>query len=263
MQDNSNIQLFDTHCHLDFEQFDGDIASHLEQARCSHVHRLLIPSIGPENWNTLSSISEKHPNVFHALGFHPYFLKSYHPERIAELEKRVDSRTAQCVAIGECGLDAAIDVDSAIQEKFLISQFKIAQNAQLPIILHSRKMQNRLLQLIKAHRIEIGGVIHGFSGSYQQAMAFVDRGFKIGVGGTITYPRANKTRSAVTRLPLQAIVLETDAPDMPINGYQGSSNHPMRLPMVLDALSQLRNESIETIAISIWENSNQIFKIYV
>jgi len=263
MQGSENIQLFDTHCHLDFAQFEGMLPAHLEQAERCNVRRFLIPSVGPSNWLQLGKISSRYANVYHALGFHPYFLSTFQEQQITQLEALFMEKQKNCVAVGECGLDALINVDMKTQEQYLLAQFNIAQNLQLPLILHCRKAQNRLLQLLKAHRIDVGGVIHGFSGSYQQAMAFVELGFKIGVGGTITYPRANKTRKAVTQLSVQHLVLETDAPDMPMYGLQGQSNHPKHLPIVLDVLSSLKNESRESIAISVWENSNQIFKIYV
>jgi TatD DNase family protein len=115
--------------------------------------------------------------------------------------------------------------------------------------------------MVKAAKLPKGGVLHAFSGSYQQAMEWVRLGFLIGVGGTITYPRANKTRDAIQRLPLQHLVLETDAPDMPILGYQGEPNHPSKLIYVLNELSALHIENKQSIASQLWENSNSAFSI--
>ncbi|MCL9781451.1 TatD family hydrolase [Vibrio sp. S4M6] len=263
MSINSRYQLFDTHCHIDFSQFENDFSNCLLQAESNYVTRFLIPSIGQQNWQRIQSISMANPNIFHAFGFHPYFLVEYSKEAISSLETALTNRHSQCVAVGECGLDSAIDIDIKTQEKYLQAQLSIAQNLQLPVILHSRKTHNRLLQLIKKFNISVGGVLHGFSGSYEQAMAFVDKGFKIGVGGTITYPRAMKTRKAVSQLSLQHIVLETDSPDMPIYGFQGQTNYPHHLPKVLQQLSLLKDQSEESIAISIWENSNHLFNICV
>lgn len=158
-------------------------------------------------------------------------------------------------------MDFAIDVPVELQEQALELQFELARRFDLPVILHSRKAHNRLIQLVKAAKLPKGGVLHAFSGSYQQAMEWIRLGFLIGVGGTITYPRANKTRDAIQRISLENIVLETDAPDMPIIGYQGEPNHPSKLIHVLNELAVLRTESKQSIASQLWENSNSAFFI--
>ncbi|KUI98530.1 TatD family hydrolase [Vibrio sp. MEBiC08052] len=260
-------RLFDTHCHFDFEPFQSEIAWHWQQASDAGVSRLLIPSVGISNWDAVQELTTIAPQqLYYALGFHPYFLNTDSAEmtcseRVTFLEEHLAASDENCVAIGECGLDAVVDVPSVIQEEIFIAQLSIAQNAGLPVILHSRKTQSRLLQLLKQHQFTHGGVLHAFSGSEQQAQAFIQLGFKIGIGGVITYPRAAKTRRTVAQLPIEALVLETDAPDMPLCGLQGQPNHPKYLPLVLQVLAQLRECVVADIAERLWQNSHQIFDL--
>ncbi|RYZ90248.1 MAG: TatD family deoxyribonuclease, partial [Moraxellaceae bacterium] len=136
-----------------------------------------------------------------------------------------------------------------------------AQDIAMPLIIHCRKAHNELLQQLKHYHFEAGGVIHGFSGSYDMAMQYWSMGFRLGIGGTITYERANKTRQAVKRLPLESLVLETDAPDMPLHGKQGEPNSPVNIIAIAQMLANLRGESLEIIAAQTTLNAQQLFKI--
>jgi len=255
-----SLRLFDSHCHFDFDEFAHAFGEELEQARLAHVERIMIPSVGKSNWQRVKALATQYPShIFYALGFHPYFLHSFCQSQVSELEQLIAERDASCVAIGECGLDNLVDVDASLQETVLKLQLSMAGQAKLPVILHSRKTHNRLLQLIKQQKFRQGGVLHAFSGSEQQAKQFIDLGFKIGVGGVITYPRANKTRQAIARLPIDALVLETDAPDMPICGKQGQANHPKYIQQVLNELVLLRGEEKHLVAEQLWDNTQDLF----
>lgn len=255
------MRLFDTHCHFDFPPFQDDFPNQLAEANQAGVERFLIPAIGLSNWPLLQQLARDNPQVYIALGFHPYFLDTQAVSQLEQLDTLLATKPPSCVAVGECGLDGMVDVGIELQETLLIEQIKLANQHRLPLVLHARKMHNRLLQLLKQQRHQTGGILHGFSGSYQQAKQFVDLGFYIGVGGVITYPRANKTRQAVAQLPLDSLVLETDAPDMPLMGYQGQVNHPKRLPLILDILAQLQNNDTQTIAEIVWRNGNLALNI--
>ncbi len=254
------MRLFDTHCHFDFDEFAHSFSDELEQAQSAYVKRIVIPSVGKMNWRRVQMLAAQYPsNLSYALGFHPYFLSTFVDSQITELERLLSLRNRECVAVGECGLDGMVDVDSSLQEQVFSAQLDLAKQANLPIILHSRKTHNRLLQLIKQHHFTQGGVLHAFSGSEQQAKQFIDLGFKIGVGGVITYPRANKTRQAIASLPIESLVLETDAPDMPLYGQQGQANHPKYLIKILDELAILRATDKTEIANQLWDNSISVF----
>lgn len=263
-----SIPLFDTHCHLDFDVFSlGDQDSfaaaqdYLITAQQQGVEKVVVPSIGQTNWKKLEQLSSEHSNFYYALGFHPYFLATASESEFVQLEQHLSDASEQCVAIGECGLDFFVNVDIDKQERFFIHQIQLATAFKLPLIIHERKSHNRLIQLIKQQKFTNGGVIHGFSGSEQQALEWIRLGFYIGVGGTITYPRAQKTRTTVARLPLEWVVLETDAPDMPISGKQGNINHSKYLVTILNELVSLRKESKQSIATQTWQNSHQLFGI--
>lgn len=255
------MRLFDTHCHFDFDVYKTDFSTHLNSACLVKVEKFLIPSVGPSNWGRVRQLAEDFPAIYSALGFHPCFLAEARVEQLRRLDELLDLGSKRCVAIGECGLDGKVDIPEWQQEKMFIGQIELAKNHKLPLILHGHKAQNRLLQLLKQYKFTGGGILHAFSGSYQQAMQFVELGFYIGVGGVITYPRANKTRKAISQLGLDFIVLETDSPDMPINGLQGLANHPNNLPLILSCLSELKQNDEQLIAHSVWNNSLSVLKI--
>ena len=137
----------------------------------------------------------------------------------------------------------------------------MAVEHQLPLILHGYGAHNELLQILGRYRPEAGGVIHGFSGSRQLAEQYWKLGFYIGVGGTITYERARKTRNAIKELPLEALLLETDAPDMPLSGEQGLDNTPLNLPAIASELAHIKGESVDTVVRQIALNTRQLFRI--
>ena len=145
------------------------------------------------------------------------------------------------------------------QYEFLETQLAFAKRFNLPVNLHSRKTHDVLFTFLKKAKLSNTGVVHGFAGSYDQAKRFVDLGYKIGVGGTITYQRANKTREAIKKLPLDALILETDSPDMPVFGFQGEPNRPERLVETFRHLCELREEEPEKIVEIAWGNSLKLF----
>lgn len=252
--------LFDTHCHFDFAPFVSAPERALQRAAQQGVKHLLVPAIGSQNWHQVAELAQRFPSsISYALGFHPLYLNRDSVTHLAELETALSHADAACVALGECGLDDAIEVDAQLQQQMLSAQLAIAAQAKLPVILHSRRTHNRLLQLLKQQRFQQGGVLHAFTGSLQQAQQFIDLGFKIGVGGVITYPRANKTRQAIAALPTEHLVLETDAPDMPLNGWQGEANHPAQLRLVLATLAKLKGVAEESIAPILWQTSQNLF----
>lgn len=258
---NKPIRLFDTHCHFDFEPFSQDFAAHIQRARNAGVVKILIPSIGPQNWQVIASLTQQYPDYFvYALGFHPYFLQQRPDDaQFALLEEKLASGDKHCIAVGECGLDALIEVDMALQTEVFERQVELASRYHLPLILHSRKTQPQILAVLKRLKFTYGGILHGFSGSEHQAQEFIRLGFKIGVGGVITYSRAHKTRNTIANLPIESLVLETDAPDMPISGYQGQPNHPERLALILDELAALKGIDRNLLAQQLWRNFNENF----
>ena len=264
--------LFDTHCHLDFEPFQADLAGDIDRAYQAGVEKIFIPSIGMSNWDKVTRIAEQFDHISYGLGMHPYFITEHTEKHLEQLDLKLAEVTgnketggkesSRCVALGECGLDFALtDYDEKRQLFLFEQQVFLARKYSLPLVLHCRKAHQPMIQILKRMMPGAGGVLHGFSGSYQQAKSFVELGYYIGVGGTITYPRANKTRKTISDLPLTSLVLETDAPDMPMFGYQGQPNHPVLLENVLNELILLRNEGEQTIAMQTWLNANKLFDL--
>ncbi|MFV0576219.1 MAG: TatD family hydrolase [Vibrio sp.] len=262
----SDTGLIDSHCHFDFAEFE-EIEKELAKAQQASVTKIIIPATGESNWQRVQQLSDEHDPLYYALGLHPYFIQQHGEQSIELLEKILIARIDKCVAVGECGLDFLLDAslmtDEYLERQHWIfeQQILLAKKYQLPLILHGRKSHDQILKYLRRHKPERGGVIHAFSGSEQQALEYIKLGFYIGVGGTITYERAQKTRNAVANLPVDSIVLETDAPDMPICGFQGQPNHPSRLGLILDALCSLRNESREKLQIQIWHNTCRLFNL--
>lgn len=247
-------KLVDSHCHLDFECFDIDRADVLKRCARHSITTIIVPGTQAKRWSTQISICQAYPQLRFALGLHPYFLNSYQPKHLKTLGELIESNAEQIVALGEIGLDHAIDVERDVQLDIFCRQLALANEYSLPVILHHRKSHNDLIRVLKKERFLNGGIVHAFSGSLQQAMAYVALGFKIGVGGTITYERANKTRDAIRQLPLSSLVLETDSPDMPLMGRQGLRNSPEYLPDILSALLTLRAEPRELVVEACFEN---------
>lgn len=241
--------LIDSHCHFDFPPFSDDPVHYLELARRAGVEIIVIPSVGERNWALVEQLSQQHSNLYYALGLHPFFSHEHSDTALSTLASRLSAVTEgddnkKCVAVGECGLDFAIaDVNKELQIEQLKAQVVLANRIGLPVILHCRKAFAELMMVLSQNPPILGGVYHGFSGSTQQARQLIDLGIKIGVGGTITYGRANKTRHTISSLPLAELMLETDAPDMPVAGFQGEPNRPDRLCNILRVLAEIRMES--------------------
>lgn len=244
--------MIDTHCHFDFSPFSDDPKQALMLAKEGGVQQIVIPTVGQSNWSKVQQLCQRYSDLYYGLGIHPFF-SAEHVDDVCqrlnfELRNALQQSDTKCVAVGECGLDFAIEtVNRELQQTWLQAQLQLANDYQLPVILHCRKAFPELVRAIKIDTPSQGGIYHGFSGSYQQAVQLLDLGLKIGVGGTITYERAKKTRETIAKLPLSAIVLETDAPDMPVCGFQGLPNRPERLIYIAQSVALLKGIKIEQV----------------
>lgn len=249
--------LFDSHCHLDLPELLPELELHLANAKAVGVEGFLVPAVQSSAWLPLLELKQRY-GFYIALGVHPWWASQTQLDALEGLGAL--AALPEVNAIGEIGLDFALDEQSfALQQQCFEFQLQLAGKLKKPIILHHRKSQNELLQTIKQQQFSQGGILHAFSGSFQQGMAFIDLGFKLGIGGTITYERAEKTRKAVKQFPLTALVLETDSPSMPLNGFQGQINTPAQLPLVLKMLAELRGEDQQQIAQMLFKNTVQLF----
>lgn len=253
--------LTDTHVHLDLEEYAADLPQVLARSRAAGVGRWIVPAIASAHWPQLRELHQQHPALYYALGLHPWFLQAEPETALAQLEQWLRAAPEGLVAVGECGLDGAIEVPMVRQQHYLERQLQLACELRLPLILHCRRAHNELLALLGRYRPPRGGVIHGFSGSRQQAEHYWALGFHLGVGGVITYERAQKSRRAIAAMPVAALLLETDGPTMPLSGYQGERNEPARVAQVLSALAQLRNEPEAELATQIEQNVARLFAL--
>ncbi len=253
------MPLIDTHCHLDVAAFDDDRPAVLARARAAGVSRIVVPGITAEGWQGLLSLCEGEDGLYPALGLHPVFLDQHRPDDLRALETAI-ARHAP-VAVGEIGLDfylPALDVER--QKALFEAQLHIARDAGLPVLLHVRKAHDDTLALLRRTRVT-GGICHAFNGSLQQARQYMDLGFKLGFGGMLTYERSHKLHRLARELPLEAMMLETDAPDMPPASHHGQRNSPEYLPEVLQALARLREEDADTIAAQTTANAIELLKL--
>jgi len=254
--------FFDSHCHFDFAAFDQDREELWQQCQSAGLTQLLIPGTEPEQWQKAEMLSQYYKGILIAAGIHPWCVN-----QVAQLSAdlydlwRKQLQHSACVAIGECGLDAMIDTPMDQQIVFFEAHLQLACEHDIPLIIHVRKSHNDTLRLLQQYKPSAGGVIHGFSGSKELAEQYWRLGFYLGIGGTITYPRANKTREAVKHLPLEALLLETDAPDMPLIGHQGERNSPLRIVDIAASLAELRGETLERIALTTTSNSQTLFRL--
>lgn len=261
------MPFFDTHTHFDYllNQLQQSVIQGVLEAQAANVDKILITSVIAQQFDQLHSLCQQAPQqLCYGLGLHPLYIQQHQVSDIEKLNMRLQSKPHLCKAIAEIGLERAVEtlISTEMWQKqcdFLESQLYLAKQFNLPVSLHSRHSHDQLYTFLKRIPLDRRGIIHGFSGSYPQAKRFVDLGYFIGVGGTITYPRANKTRETIRRLPLEHLVLETDSPDMPVNGYQGQVNRPKRIVHIFEALCELRTEPPEQIQNTIWQNSQKLF----
>lgn len=249
------LQFTDSHCHLDFDAFSNSLPNLLDQCQQAHIHNIIIPTIGPSNWLKVIELSKRYNNkpvsLYPCLGIHPWFLDALKSDSLITLEALIVQHRKTIIAVGEAGVDGVIDKEKnnlSQQLDVFEAQLQLAEKYHLPIIIHHRRSHQHITPLLKKYQLNKAGIIHAFSGSYQQACQYIDLGFKLGVGGTITYPRAEKTIKAIKRLPLESLVLETDAPSMPLYGFQGQDNSPLQVSKVFQALVNIRSETTDYIA---------------
>jgi TatD DNase family protein len=253
--------FIDSHCHLDFPCFATQLAPLLSQLEENRITNVIIPGTQKKSWGAIQQLCSTYAQCYYGLGIHPHFLDTFQADDLLFLEKSLITADKKCVALGEIGLDKYAQADTALQENVFIKQLQIAEKCSLPIILHVLKKQGRVLEILKAVNFKQGGVYHSFSGSYEVAMEFIKLGFKLGIGGVITYPNATKTKKTISRLPIRSLLLETDAPGSPLYLQKGGFNCPLNLITIFESLCLLRTESKSCLAAQIVKNTTSIFSL--
>ena len=235
----------DSHCHFDFKAFDLDREEHWQFLQRWGCAGLLIPGVTAKDWQGLISLCESKPWAY-ALGLHPYFMDQHQPDDVAELA--LVCLANKPLAIGEFGLDFTLsEATFTDQIRLCRAQFQLAQELQLPVILHVRKSYDDIAAMIRRLGFNQGGIVHAFSGSIQQGEALIKLGFKLGIGGAISHGRAIKLRKTISHLPLDAFVLETDSPDMKPAFLSGNRNSPISLLFLAQIVGGLKQCSSDEV----------------
>ena len=251
-------ELIDTHCHLDFPDFDADRAQVLAQCRARGIRRIVVPGVRAADWSRLRELCNQDDGLYPALGLHPMFLADHRDEDLQQLDGLLADTAV--VAVGEIGLDFYHGhADEAAQFDYFETQLDLAVKHQLPVILHVRKAHDAVLARLRRRKLP-GGVAHAFSGSRQQADQYLALGFRLGFGGMLTYERSRRLRELARALPREAIVLETDAPDMAVASHRGERNSPAYLGEVLSVLAEVRQEDEAEVARWTTANAEAVFR---
>lgn len=250
--------LIDTHCHLDAADFAADRDALVLAARSAGVGAIVVPSVDAGNWEAVRICCQRYPGLFPAYGIHPLYIDRLSESAVHSLKDWLATELKAAnppVAVGEIGLDFFMpDHDAGRQEELFIEQLKIARELDLPVLLHVRRSVDSVLKCLRRIGVR-GGIAHAFNGSRQQADELIRLGFKLGFGGAMTYSRSSRIRKLAATLPIDAIVLETDAPDIPPSWLAGERNTPAELRRIAATLAELRGMSESDVALATARNT--------
>ncbi|KAF0811783.1 putative metal-dependent hydrolase YjjV [Andreprevotia sp. IGB-42] len=241
--------LIDSHCHLDAPEFDADRDAVVQRAHVAGVAQIVVPAITIATLPKTREMRERY-GAFLAFGLHPIYIDEHRDAHIDELARWLQHE--QPVAVGEIGLDFFVpELDATRQVAIFEAQLKLARDFDLPVIVHIRRSQDQVLKYLRKWQVR-GGIAHAFNGSRQQADEFIKLGFKLGFGGAMTYSGSQRIRKLAAELPLEAIVLETDAPDIAPSwldqpGQPRGRNESAQLPRIAGVLAALRGTDLASI----------------
>lgn len=257
----------DTHCHLDAPEFEKDRESVVLQAVAAGMTCCVVPAVSAANFRSVKTCCERYFPCVPAYGIHPMYVNQAQSDDLDVLEQYL--LEAGPVAVGEIGLDGTVvdqpGLDWQTQKSWFAAQLKFAQRFDLPVILHVRKAIDEVCQLLRKNPVK-GGIVHAFNGSWQQANVLITMGFKLGFGGAMTYSGSKRIRKLAQELPLSAIVLETDAPDIPPawlakNGLRGR-NQPGELPAIAAVLADLRGLELAEVMVATTSNARDVLRLF-
>lgn len=254
------ISLIDTHVHFNDTRFDHDRDSVYERARNNGVHSMIVPAVSAASFNSVQIVAKRYANVHACYGLHPVFTTQHTEDDLLTLE--ATAKMLSCTAIGECGLDGHV-ANQGVEDRqhfYFEAQLELAKKLNLPVIIHARAAVEEVLLALR--RAGPGkGVVHSYNGSIQQAHRLIDLGYLVSFSGPITFPRARKLHALIKALPLDAIMLETDAPDQSGLSQKGNRNEPAFLTEVLESAALLRGEPKEMIANASNHNAMRLFNL--
>lgn len=247
------VAFVDTHCHLDAAEFDEDRDAVIAAARAVGVVAMIVPGVHRPGMDAVEALCARRAECRPAYGIHPLFVGAAGDDDLVVLEARLDR--PEVVAVGEIGLDFFDpSADRARQQHFFAAQLGIARRRGLPVLLHIRRAQDAVLAALRRAGV-CGGIAHAFNGSMQQARAFIDLGFRLGFGGAMSHERARRIRELATKLPLSAIVLETDAPDIPPAWRENRRSEPADIARSASVLADLRGQTVAEVGVATTANA--------
>jgi TatD DNase family protein len=251
------VDLVDCHCHFDDASFDADRDEAYRRARAAGVAAQVVPAVCAGGWPKLKTVLSRYPGLYAAYGLHPMYLAEHRPQHLRELGQWLEQQRP--VAVGECGLDFFVPgLDRDAQIEYFDGQLKLARAYDLPVIIHARRAVDEIIKYIRRYP-GLRGMVHSFAGSEQQARRLLDLHFLLSFGGPLSYPRATRLRALVRRLPLDGLLLETDAPDQPGVAHRGERNEPAFLGETLAVMAELRGEDPAEIAAVTSANAQRLF----
>lgn len=254
----NSMELIDSHCHLDDDRFDNDRDEVIARAKSLNINKIVIPATTANRWAKVKQVAETYDGVYATYGLHPMFIAQHAAMHIRELDEWLDGE--KVIAVGECGIDFYHSrIDEKWQKQLFKEQLQLAVNHRLPVIVHVRKAMDEVIGILRKST-SVGGVIHSFSGSLQQAQQLIDLGFKLGIAATVGFERAKKLRQVVTKVSDSSLLLESDAPDQPGAAHRGERNEPGYIVEHLKTIAQLRQISEVALTQILERNSHEVFK---
>lgn len=264
------LTFTDTHCHLNYHSFEEDLAEVIQHALNLGLNRIMIPGIDLPACQKAVELAEQHPNCFAAVGIHPNDAGTWNEDTIPTLKSLARSST-KVLAIGEIGLDYYRDWATPEQQKSIFhEQLALAKELELPVIIHIREAMEETTKILFSWQEELAvenhplaerpGVLHAFPGSLEEAMQGIQHHFRIGVGGPVTFKNAKPRQAIVKELPLNSIVLETDAPFLTPHPHRGKRNEPGYIPLIAQKIAELKDIALEEVSKITTENAKQLFQ---
>lgn len=249
--------LVDSHVHLNHAAFDADRAQVLDRACAAGVEAFVVPAVDAASWPQIRQLGARRDCIMPAYGLHPLFIEQHAPTDVDALSSWLEAGDA--VAVGEIGLDFHADTtDRVAQRHYFTAQLQLARAHRLPVIVHARRALEEVILTLR-NFAGLEGVVHSFSGSQQQAERLWQLGFHLGIGGTVTYPRAQRLRRIVANMPVEFLLLESDAPDQPDVDHRGQRNEPARVADIAQCVATLRAEPVATLAATTSANARRLF----
>ncbi len=254
------MNFFDTHIHLDATEFDSDRDAVWQRAKDAGVVKAINVGVFPERWEKILSMATLYVGIIPGIGIHPMITGTVETLNLDKMQQLLQKHRFRI--IGEIGLDSFyVDCPTDRQEKFFRAQLEMSVQFNLPVALHIRKQHQRVLKILDEFgRKEWGGIAHGFSGSLEEAYAFIKRGFLVSFAGPLTNPNSRKLQRIATELPLDRLVVETDSPDLPPRHLPTTRNEPAFVIEVVKALAEVRQEPFNLVAEQIFRNACNLFK---